>query len=312
MKEKQRYLKNVEEFCSQARNDWHCVYLVRRIASQHGMEFAQRLVTEPRFRWVFPAEILQQVHKRHLLVVVLVSSFLPFVLLWGVLALVWLLGDRPEWQWLGGDLSWQHLWVATAALGRLKHPNAWEEEKTLPPPAGMLSPVLCMAVPWQVQHSQANPMDPFLVCGERYRALRDAAGQVMMEGTAQGLLQAQVQPTPPSTLPCWPWDGSSSLVSLWAVSVPREAPGSLCWEVTWACARVSSLSHLHIPSVWLGQLWTVPCHILGSPPGLQQPPSSGICLPAPGHLPGGHCPVRCQGSQPSPQAAGRTLLSGSL
>lgn len=96
MKEKQRYLKKVEEFCSQARNDWHCVYLVRRIASQHGMEFAQRLVTEPRFRWVFPAEILQQVHKRHLLVVLLVSSFLPFVLLWGVLALVWLLGDRPE------------------------------------------------------------------------------------------------------------------------------------------------------------------------------------------------------------------------
>uniref|UniRef100_A0A8C3EPZ3 RING-type E3 ubiquitin transferase n=1 Tax=Corvus moneduloides TaxID=1196302 RepID=A0A8C3EPZ3_CORMO len=64
MKEKQRYLKNVEKFCSLARNDWHRVYLVRRIASQHGMEFAQKLVTEPRFSWVFPAEILQQVEKR--------------------------------------------------------------------------------------------------------------------------------------------------------------------------------------------------------------------------------------------------------
>lgn len=74
MKEKQQYLKNVEEFCSLARNDWHRVYLVRRIANQHGMEFAQKLVTEPQFRWVFPAEILQQVQENHLLVVVLVSS----------------------------------------------------------------------------------------------------------------------------------------------------------------------------------------------------------------------------------------------
>lgn len=74
MKDEQRYLKSVERFCSRARNDWHRVYLVRRIASLHGMEFAQRLVTEPRFSWVFPAEILQQVHKRHLLLMVLVPS----------------------------------------------------------------------------------------------------------------------------------------------------------------------------------------------------------------------------------------------
>lgn len=78
MKEKQRYLKNVEKFCSLARNDWHRVYLVRRIASQYGMEFAQNLVTEPQFSWVFPAEILEQVDKRHLLVMVLVPS-LPSV-----------------------------------------------------------------------------------------------------------------------------------------------------------------------------------------------------------------------------------------
>ncbi|XP_048179403.1 E3 ubiquitin-protein ligase RNF213 isoform X1 [Corvus hawaiiensis] len=102
MKEKQRYLKNVEKFCSLARNDWHRVYLVRRIASQHGMEFAQKLVTEPRFSWVFPAEILQQ-----------------------------------------------------------------------------------------VQHSQSNHIDRYLVCGERYRALRDAVGRAMIEGTAQGLLEAE-------------------------------------------------------------------------------------------------------------------------
>nr|XP_030143221.3 LOW QUALITY PROTEIN: E3 ubiquitin-protein ligase RNF213 [Taeniopygia guttata] len=111
MKEKQRYLKNVEKFCSLARNDWHRVYLVRRIASQYGMEFAQNLVTEPQFSWVFPAEILEQ-----------------------------------------------------------------------------------------VQHSQSNHIDRYLVCGERYRALRDAVGQAMMEGTAQGLLEAQQASSSPPAL----------------------------------------------------------------------------------------------------------------
>ncbi|XP_074397014.1 E3 ubiquitin-protein ligase RNF213 isoform X2 [Zonotrichia albicollis] len=111
MKEMQRYLKNVEEFCNLARNDWHRVYLVRRIASQHGMAFAQKLVTEPRFSWVFPAEILQQ-----------------------------------------------------------------------------------------VQHSQYNHMDRYLVYGERYWALRDAVGRAMMEGTAQGLLEAQEASSSPPAL----------------------------------------------------------------------------------------------------------------
>ncbi|XP_050829286.1 E3 ubiquitin-protein ligase RNF213-like isoform X2 [Serinus canaria] len=111
MKEKQRYLKNVEEFCSLARNDWHHVYLVRRIASQHGMEFAQKLVTEPRFSWVFPTEILQQ-----------------------------------------------------------------------------------------VQHSQSNHIDRYLVYGERYQALRNTVGQAMMEGTAQRLLKAQEASNSPPAL----------------------------------------------------------------------------------------------------------------
>lgn len=53
--------------------------------------------------------------------------------------------------------------------------------------------------PWQVQHSQSNHIDRYLVCGERYQALRDAVGRAMMEGTAQGLLEAEkVQPSPPS------------------------------------------------------------------------------------------------------------------
>ncbi|KAM6344814.1 E3 ubiquitin-protein ligase RNF213 isoform 2-T4 [Alca torda] len=61
VEEKQRYLANVRRFCSLAKNNWHRVYLVRKIASQYGMEFAQKLVTEPQFNWVFPVEILQQV-----------------------------------------------------------------------------------------------------------------------------------------------------------------------------------------------------------------------------------------------------------
>lgn len=65
--EKQRYLANVNAFCSLTKNNWHRVYLVRKIANQYGMEFAQKLVTEAQFNWVFPAEILQQVRKRCLL-----------------------------------------------------------------------------------------------------------------------------------------------------------------------------------------------------------------------------------------------------
>ncbi|XP_050764641.1 E3 ubiquitin-protein ligase RNF213 [Gymnogyps californianus] len=61
VEEKQRYLANVRVFCSLTKNDWHRVYLVRKIASQYGMEFAQKLVTEAQFNWVFPVEILQQV-----------------------------------------------------------------------------------------------------------------------------------------------------------------------------------------------------------------------------------------------------------
>ncbi|XP_074967750.1 E3 ubiquitin-protein ligase RNF213 [Phalacrocorax aristotelis] len=59
--EKQRYLANVRVFCSLTKNNWHCVYLIRKIASQYGMEFAQKLVTDTQFNWVFPVEILQQV-----------------------------------------------------------------------------------------------------------------------------------------------------------------------------------------------------------------------------------------------------------
>ncbi|XP_068769747.1 E3 ubiquitin-protein ligase RNF213 isoform X2 [Struthio camelus] len=61
IKEKQCYLANVRTFCSLTKNDWHRVYLVRKIANQYGMEFAQKLVMNGQFKWVFPVEILQQI-----------------------------------------------------------------------------------------------------------------------------------------------------------------------------------------------------------------------------------------------------------
>ncbi|KAM6403591.1 E3 ubiquitin-protein ligase RNF213-like [Rhynochetos jubatus] len=102
VEEKQRYLSNVRVFCSLAKNDWHRVYLVRKIASQYGMEFAQKLVTEAPFNWVFPVEILQQ-----------------------------------------------------------------------------------------VRHSQSNPIDRYLACGENYRVLRDAVGKSMIEGKTEALIEAE-------------------------------------------------------------------------------------------------------------------------
>uniref|UniRef100_A0A803XP10 RING-type E3 ubiquitin transferase n=1 Tax=Meleagris gallopavo TaxID=9103 RepID=A0A803XP10_MELGA len=64
VEEKKHYLENVKVFCDLSQNDWHRVYLVRKIAHLYGMEFAQKLVMEARFNWVFPVEILQQVKKK--------------------------------------------------------------------------------------------------------------------------------------------------------------------------------------------------------------------------------------------------------
>ncbi|XP_021270744.1 E3 ubiquitin-protein ligase RNF213 isoform X1 [Numida meleagris] len=61
VEEKKRYLENVKVFCDLTKNDWHRVYLVRKVAHLYGMEFAQKLVMEAQFNWVFPVEILRQV-----------------------------------------------------------------------------------------------------------------------------------------------------------------------------------------------------------------------------------------------------------
>uniref|UniRef100_A0A8C9DCK3 E3 ubiquitin-protein ligase RNF213 n=1 Tax=Panthera leo TaxID=9689 RepID=A0A8C9DCK3_PANLE len=59
--DKQHYLRQVERFCRQVGNDWYRVYLVRKLASERGIEFVQRL-SRPGHpaRWVFPQAVLAQ------------------------------------------------------------------------------------------------------------------------------------------------------------------------------------------------------------------------------------------------------------
>uniref|UniRef100_A0A8C9LXS5 E3 ubiquitin-protein ligase RNF213 n=1 Tax=Piliocolobus tephrosceles TaxID=591936 RepID=A0A8C9LXS5_9PRIM len=59
--EKQCYLGQVKHFCTRVENDWHRVYLVRKLSSQRGMEFVQGL-SKPGHpcQWVFPKEVIEQ------------------------------------------------------------------------------------------------------------------------------------------------------------------------------------------------------------------------------------------------------------
>lgn len=57
--EKQHYLRQVEDFCTQVKNDWYRVYLVRKLTSQRGMEFVQSLSRQGHpAHWVFPPQVL--------------------------------------------------------------------------------------------------------------------------------------------------------------------------------------------------------------------------------------------------------------
>lgn len=64
--EKQCFLKHVEQFCTRVKNDWHRVYLVRKLASQRGMEFVQSFSRQGHpCQWVFPRDVIaQQVRSR--------------------------------------------------------------------------------------------------------------------------------------------------------------------------------------------------------------------------------------------------------
>ncbi|CAL8311059.1 unnamed protein product [Arctogadus glacialis] len=54
------FLGAVVKLCIQSNNDWFRVYLIRKICTQHGVEFVQSLLKVEAVHWLFPEEVLQQ------------------------------------------------------------------------------------------------------------------------------------------------------------------------------------------------------------------------------------------------------------
>ncbi|ETE58870.1 RING finger protein, partial [Ophiophagus hannah] len=59
-KEKQIHLEKVRRFFHHTRNNWHNIYLVRKLTSQYGLEFTQKLLNNHQYHWVFPSEIIKE------------------------------------------------------------------------------------------------------------------------------------------------------------------------------------------------------------------------------------------------------------
>ncbi|RVE69570.1 hypothetical protein OJAV_G00079000 [Oryzias javanicus] len=52
------YLDSMMRLCIRSGNDWYRVYLIRKISSQRGVEFVQKILKEDQMRWLFPEEVL--------------------------------------------------------------------------------------------------------------------------------------------------------------------------------------------------------------------------------------------------------------
>lgn len=55
------FLTSVVNLCRRSGNDWYRVYLIRKISSQHGVEFVLKLLKVDSVHWLFPEEVLQKV-----------------------------------------------------------------------------------------------------------------------------------------------------------------------------------------------------------------------------------------------------------
>lgn len=55
------FLTSVVNLCRDSQNDWYRVYLIRKICSQHGVEFVLKLLKMGEMKWLFPEEVLQKV-----------------------------------------------------------------------------------------------------------------------------------------------------------------------------------------------------------------------------------------------------------
>ncbi|XP_064171477.1 E3 ubiquitin-protein ligase rnf213-alpha-like isoform X2 [Anguilla rostrata] len=53
------FLGCVADLCVRSGNGWYRVYLIRKVCSQQGMEFVQKLQATAELRWLFPEELLQ-------------------------------------------------------------------------------------------------------------------------------------------------------------------------------------------------------------------------------------------------------------
>ncbi|XP_054615147.1 E3 ubiquitin-protein ligase rnf213-alpha isoform X2 [Dunckerocampus dactyliophorus] len=54
------FLEGVIRLCTRSGNNWYRVYLIRKICSQHGVEFAMKLLKMENMHWLFPEEVLQK------------------------------------------------------------------------------------------------------------------------------------------------------------------------------------------------------------------------------------------------------------
>ncbi|XP_030005629.1 E3 ubiquitin-protein ligase rnf213-alpha-like [Sphaeramia orbicularis] len=55
------FLNSVVNLCKDSGNNWYRTYLIRKIASQHGLEFVLKLLKDQQMSWLFPEELLQKV-----------------------------------------------------------------------------------------------------------------------------------------------------------------------------------------------------------------------------------------------------------
>lgn len=55
------FLTSVVNLCRHSGNNWYRVYLIRKICSQHGVEFVLKLLKMDKMNWLFPEEVLQKV-----------------------------------------------------------------------------------------------------------------------------------------------------------------------------------------------------------------------------------------------------------
>ncbi|KAJ8398812.1 hypothetical protein AAFF_G00420090 [Aldrovandia affinis] len=58
------FLGSVVDLCLRSGNDWYRVYLIRKVCSQQGVEFVQKLQAEAKLKWLFPEAILEQESKQ--------------------------------------------------------------------------------------------------------------------------------------------------------------------------------------------------------------------------------------------------------